>query len=324
MRLRNLVMGGIALSIALLPQMALADEKPADAKAEKKEVSKESPAPINELDQNRRGRGFNFAPIVPTHAVAAPVTAPVVNTRSVTVKAPVVKAASTTKPVTHVATAKHQIIKAVPKQAKHEETLTAKHTPAPSIVEPKHSQTSVLVNYKQEDGPVISAKLDKEGTLPKYKVGDKMVVNVRANQDCNVVVFNYDSSGTLTQIFPNDYQQNGFVKAGDAIEIGGSDSPFDYQISGKGGPEKVFVYAYPTSDKQAPITQLTAMAPISGTPFRGTEMTIDKYRDMVNNSRVFFARSVQVMPKKGAQLVSQAQPASSPNKVELTFSVDAK
>jgi len=32
-----------------------------------------------------------------------------------------------------------------------------------------------------------------------------MVVKVSANQDCNVVVFNYDSTGTLTQIFPNDY-----------------------------------------------------------------------------------------------------------------------
>ena len=319
MRLRNLVMGGLAFSLALLPQMVLADEKPANAKAEKKEASKETPAPINELDQNRRGRGFNFAPIVPTHAVAAPVThaAPVSP-----VKAPV-KAAATSKP-TQVAVVRHQIIKAVPKQVKHDVTLTAKHTATPTVVEPKHSQSAVLVNFKQEDGPVISAKLDKEGTSPKYKVGDKMVVNVRANQDCNVVVFNYDSAGTLTQIFPNDYQQNGFVKAGDSIEIGGSDSPFDYQISGKGGPEKVFVYAYPTSDKAAPITQLTAMAPISGTPFRGTEMTIDKYRDLVNNSKVFFARSVQVMPKKGAQLVSQAQPASSPNKVELTFSVDAK
>jgi hypothetical protein len=181
------------------------------------------------------------------------------------------------------------------------------------------AEGSMLVGYKQADGAVISASLDKRGDLPKYKVGDNLVVNVKAHQDCNVVVFNYDSSGTLTQIFPNDFQQNGFVRANDSIEIGGSDSKFDYQIAGKGGPEKIFVYAYPTG-KTNPLE--VALAPISGTPFRGGEMTVDEYRKLLSNSPVFFARSVQVVAKKTAQNVSSQAPASSSNKVELTFMVD--
>ena len=306
MRLRNyLLLSGIACSLALLPQLALAED---------------TPGKIDET-QTRNSRGLGFAPLNPTGSVQAPVAVPAI--KKVEIKKAIEKVSTPKR--NNLASAKRNNSKPV----NHEPvSKTATHAANPvQIDRPSNngrSQSVQLVSMKQEDGPVISAKLDRAGNQPKYKVGDKLVVNVKANQDCNVVVFNYDSTGTLTQIFPNDYQQNGFVKAGDSVDIGGRDSIYDYQISGKGGPEKVFVYAYPTNNEKPPITQLTAMAPIAGTPFRGGEMTVDQYRDMVNNSKVFFARSVQVMPKKSAQLVSNSAPAASPNKVELSFSVDAK
>jgi hypothetical protein len=194
----------------------------------------------------------------------------------------------------------------------------------------------MLVKFSPSDGgAVISARLDRNGNQPTYKIGDKMVVNVKANQDCNVVVFNYDSNNTLTQIFPNDYQQNGYVKAGDTVQIGGADSPFDYQIAGKGGPEKIFVYAYPIgNDYNSALTAMgtrspkVAMAPIAGTPFRGSEMTVDEYRKLVNNSQVFFSRSVEVRPRAknttASATSSMPSSSSSPNKIELTFSVENK
>lgn len=303
MRLRNYLLTGIACSLALLPQIALAED---------------TPGKIDET-QTRNSRGLQFAPLTPATSVQAPVAVPAI--KKVEIKNAIKKVSAPIKH-NHIVTAKNP----KPVKSTHEPvTKTASHTAAPvTPSNTSNAQQVQLVSMQQQDGPVISAKLDRAGNSPKYKVGDKLVVNVKANQDCNVVVFNYDSTGTLTQIFPNDYQQNGFVKAGDSVEIGGADSNFDYQISGKGGPEKVFVYAYPTNNEKAPITQLTAMAPIAGTPFRGAEMTVDQYRDMVNNSKVFFARSVQVMPKKSAQLVSHREAPASPNKVELSFSVEAK
>jgi hypothetical protein len=168
-------------------------------------------------------------------------------------------------------------------------------------------------------GAVVTAWLNKPGASPKYKVGEKMQINITASSDCNVVVLDYDGHGKLTQIFPNEYQSNGFVKAGESVAIGGPDSPFDYQVGGRGGAEKIFVYAYPQSSEN-PLT--VAMAPAENSPFRSAEMTIEQYRDLVNKSKVFFSREVKIVPKNGAKPVSMPSPPA--NKIELTFEVDAK
>jgi hypothetical protein len=166
----------------------------------------------------------------------------------------------------------------------------------------------------------VTAWLDRPGNNPRYKVGDKMVINVRANTDLNVLVFNYDAKGKLIQIFPNNYQQSGFLKAGEHVQIGGPDSPFDYEIGGKGGIERIFVYSYPSGSSE-PIT--VAMTPVPNSPFRAAELSLEKYRELVNKSKVFFAREVKVVPKSNYKLISN-QPAASSNKVELIFQVDAK
>lgn len=302
---RLLVFSGMAFSLTFSSMCFAADDTSAP-----------------KIDETKsHNRGISFPSIAPS-SVQAPVTVPVTVPSKVDIKAPA-KMTSTAKKPTK-ATNKTAIIVAHPK--KQDKTGSndkiAKQIPATNSKQASAAEasSSQLVGYKHSDNTaVISASLDKKGELPKYKVGDNLMVNVKALQDCNVVVFNYDSSGTLTQIFPNDFQQNGFVRANESIEIGGSDSKFDYQIAGKGGPEKIFVYAYPTG-KSNPLE--VALAPIAGTPFRGGEMTVDEYRKLLSNSPVFFARSVQVVAKKTAQNVSSQAPAASSNKVELTFMVD--
>ena len=345
--MRNLfVLGGIAFSLAL-PQLAFSADSPAAAPAASDN------AKIDETQQH--DRGFGFTPLDGRGSVA-PITAPVVETPAVkkTEAKTTVKKVSVDKlAVTQHKPSKQAVITAVPKlknsaasPADAHSSVTARATTASAQVKNsgtkgeaqtsptfrQNENSSMLVKFSANDGgAVISARLDRNGTQPIYKVGEKMVVNVKANQDCNVVVFNFDSNNTLTQIFPNDYQQNGFVKAGEAVQIGGSDSPFDYQIAGKGGPEKIFVYAYPIgNDYNSALTAMgtrsakVAMAPIAGTPFRGAEMTVDEYRKLVNSSQVFFSRSVEVKPrtKNTSSIASASMPASSPNKIELTFSVD--
>jgi hypothetical protein len=268
------------------------------------------------------------------------------------------------KPAAQVAKAAAPAIKPIIKKPGQPPTvLTAKHpmrpvTPVakkpvqanPVTSEPEnevatHNPSSDVQNVSnttiRPEGAVVSAWLDRQGSSPKYKVGDKMVVNVTTSTDCNLVVFNYDAKGTLTQLFPNSYQPSGFVKAGESLQIGGPDSPFDYEITGKGGMERIFVYAYPTGT-DAPIT--VAMNTVANSPFRSIEMPSAKYREMVNSSRVFFAREVKVVPKRMSsnaapqttptpkesttQMISNTTTTQSggregqPNKVELTFTVE--
>lgn len=264
------------------------------------------------------------------------------------------------KPVAKVAKAATTALKPIIKKPSQPPVImTAKHPmrpvspvakkpvavePIETAVAPKETGSenvqTVSSTTIRPEGAVVSAWLDRQGSTPKYKVGDKMVVNVTTSTDCNLVVFNYDAKGTLTQLFPNSYQPSGFVKAGESLQIGGPDSPFDYEITGKGGMERIFVYAYPTGT-EAPIT--VAMNTVANSPFRSIEMPSAKYREMVNSSRVFFAREVKVVPKRMTHAAPQTTPTprenptqmisnstttqaggrdGQPNKVELTFTVE--
>jgi hypothetical protein len=186
------------------------------------------------------------------------------------------------------------------------------------------NQTLLAVSSGAGDKAIVSAVLDKPGAVPKYKPGDKMTIKLQAQQDCNVLVFDYDSKGTLTQLFPNEFETNGTLKKGDQIELGGAESKYTLDIGGK-GIERIFVYAYPTTE--GPIT--VAMSPVAHTPFRSVDITPDQYKRLVKESRTYFEgsghdRSVTVTPKSASQKVSVASAPEDKqrNKLELTFQID--
>lgn len=195
----------------------------------------------------------------------------------------------------------------------------------PSVVvtaKPPTTKPAVIPVSTASAAPFITAWLDRPGNSPKYKVGDKMVVNVSSTVDCNVVVFNYDAKGSLTQIFPNELQKEGRLRAGQTIQIGGDESPFDYHISGTGGTERIFVYAYPQSQNNAPVT--VAMSPSKpSSPFKtANNVSMDQYVAMVRNAQVFTTRGIEVVAKKTTKKVSNTAPDADPNKLELTFQVE--
>lgn len=193
---------------------------------------------------------------------------------------------------------------------------------------------------------IINVWLDKKGASPQYKNGDKMKINVSASQDCNVMIFDFDGRGKLTQLYPNEYQQKTLLRAGDTITFGGADSPFDYQVSLPKGSnqvqERIFVYAYPVSEKPLSIALNTE----DGSPFRSGEMTLSQYKKMVAESKVFFnggakaahegtqqkstERDVKIVPKTaggapGLKLVAaEEDKAGQPNKKEVSFTILGK
>jgi hypothetical protein len=196
-----------------------------------------------------------------------------------------------------------------------------KQQPVYKPVSESEIQLAVSSGGGKIETPVITAALNKPGYMPKYKSGEKMTVTLRAQQDCNVLVFDYDAKGTLTQLYPNEYENNGTMRAGQEIEIGGPSSKYTLDIEGK-GMERIFVYAYPTTD--GPIT--VAMNPVANTPFRSVEISPDQYKRLVKNSKMYFGtdRSVKVTPKAGVTAVQNASAENErqPNKLELTFQID--
>lgn len=200
----------------------------------------------------------------------------------------------------------------------------------------------VQTSNAQSSDSIINVWLDRKGST--YKHGDKMKINVSASQDCNVMIFDFDGRGKLTQLYPNEYQQKTLLRAGDTITFGGADSPFDYQVSLPKGSskaqERIFVYAYPLSEKPLSI----ALNSEDGSPFRSGEMTLSQYKKMVAESKVFFngssagipgageiqagERDVKIVPKATSapslKLVSNEDEKPSgmqPNKKEVSFTI---
>lgn len=173
--------------------------------------------------------------------------------------------------------------------------------------------------------PVVEAKLDRPGRQPTYKAGDHMVINLKANRDCNVIVFDFDSHGNLTKLYPNDYEQDGTLHAGQSIQLGGENSKYTLDIDGS-GMERIFVYASPISQGEITI----AMNPVPNTPFRAVSMTAEEFDRLVKESKNFdefdeqkpASRGVHVTPKEGATTQPAAYAAQKPlNKVELWFKI---
>lgn len=226
------------------------------------------------------------------------------------------------------------------KTAQGKQTQATKKNVAASASSQSIKTNSPIVQASSSDrNSIINVWLDKKGSSPQYRSGDKMKINVSASQDCNVMIFDYDGKGKLTQLYPNEYQQKTLLRAGDTITFGGSDSPFDYQVSlpkgSKQAQEHIFVYAYPVAEKPLSI----ALNPSDGSPFRSGEMTLAQYKKMVAESKVFFngsepapsasgERDVKIVPKTpsgGSQLklVSNEEnaPSGQPNKRELSFTI---
>lgn len=321
-----LVMATVLAASISLPALAEGTKTPA-----------EPATPTQEDMKKSTKRGIMIEPIrpkAPETKAAATTTKTKIDTKpSVkTTETAKVETKTTTKTAPVMKTAKSPVVKTETKTVtaittgKHDATLKAVSTHATKSTSHQVATHTTKAAPAAEDG-IVTAWLNKNGDKPHYTPGEKLQVHVSAQKDCNVLIFNYDGD-MLTQLFPNDYQPNPMVKAGQTVEIGGEQSKFDFQASNdkaKISNEKIFVYAYPVESDSSPIS--VAMNPIPESPFRGVEFSLDQYRELVNSSKAFSGRSVKVMGKSKTQLVSfdEAQKtAAPPNKVELSLVIEGK
>lgn len=317
-----ILLGGVATALVCPSQGALANTG-GTAKAETKTAAgKQQPQTTGDpkFDEiNRTGYdrslGMGAHNVIRTPAVKTPAVKDVFTKGTPVVKTPVVKLTPVKTPAVKTPVVKVGVAQPTKKMPQTTITRTLGN-PNSAAVTPK---SDIIRVSTKSPTSFITAWLDRPGINPKYKIGEKLVVNVSSTVDCNVVVFNYDAKGNLTQIFPNELQKEGRLKSGQNIQIGGEDSPFDYKVAGDGGVERIFVYAYPTNQSGNPIT--VAMAPTkTQSPFLAKEkVSMSQYLAMVRDAQVFTTRGVEVIPKKTVQ---NASAKADDNKLELTFQVE--
>jgi len=72
-----------------------------------------------------------------------------------------------------------------------------------------------------------------------YRIGDRIVMYFKTDRDCYLTLFNIGTSGKLTVLFPNYLFQNNFITANKIYAIPGKEYPFEYELSGPPGVEKI-------------------------------------------------------------------------------------
>lgn len=76
-----------------------------------------------------------------------------------------------------------------------------------------------------------------------YSIGDEIAFYFRADRDCYVTLVSINSSGSVTQIFPNRFHSNNKVQSGVTYQIPDDGYGFKFEVEPPGGVDRVYAIA---------------------------------------------------------------------------------
>jgi hypothetical protein len=109
--------------------------------------------------------------------------------------------------------------------------------------QPRITAQSIIVNPAPPPDLQVNVSLDRAGENPIYRIGDPITVSVSVTQDAYVYLFNVDNTNNeITAVFPNQYDQNNFMRAGETKSFGATGN-FRFSVGGPAGQNKVLAVA---------------------------------------------------------------------------------
>lgn len=78
---------------------------------------------------------------------------------------------------------------------------------------------------------------------PTYHINDYLTLQMETKESCYITVLNWDKTGRLTVLLPNQYESNTYVKGGQIHAFPGPESGFDFILPGPVGRERFKVIA---------------------------------------------------------------------------------
>ena len=76
-----------------------------------------------------------------------------------------------------------------------------------------------------------------------YNLNDPICFAFRSEKDCYLVLVNIGSSGNITQIFPNRFHADNYIKGGVTYRIPDESYGFGFRVEGPAGTERVYAVA---------------------------------------------------------------------------------
>lgn len=103
------------------------------------------------------------------------------------------------------------------------------------------SPQAIVVNPKPTFG--VEVWFDKGGSAPVYQIGEDISINVKVDERSYVYLFDVRPNGDITQIFPNRYDSDNFLRAGETRTFPPSSARYVFSIAPPRGLSKVIAIA---------------------------------------------------------------------------------
>ena len=106
------------------------------------------------------------------------------------------------------------------------------------------SPQAIVVNPAPSFGVEVWLDRDRSGDgSPEYQIGEEIDISVRVDEAAYVYLFDVRPNGDITQIFPNRYDSNNYLRAGEVRTLPPSGARYVFNIAPPRGLSKVIAVA---------------------------------------------------------------------------------
>ncbi len=118
-----------------------------------------------------------------------------------------------------------------------------------------------LLSSLNQIGPKADAQIsittNRPGPGSSFRLGEEIKYFVTSNSDGYLYLFHTDAEKSVARIFPNQYQQDARIHAGQALQVPGAGAPFKFEASPPFGLETTFaiVTTAPLAEKDLQLIQ---------------------------------------------------------------------
>lgn len=147
--------------------------------------------------------------------------------------------------------------------------------------------TNILCQAMQAGPKVVSQDIDIELSTADgrtlYREGDRVQYRIRLASDAHLAVFCHQSDGHTVQLFPNAWNRTTLVKAGEVVELPGSQmSGFEIVVGPPFGVDVVEVVACSASSSLHAFSMKRVSPGIAVLPLLSRGMVVQEVKESVN------------------------------------------
>lgn len=117
--------------------------------------------------------------------------------------------------------------------------------------------------------PRAKFNVELQTDKPTYRIDDYLTLQMKAKESCYITILNWDKTGKLTVLLPNQYESTNFVKGGQTHTFPTPEDHFDFILPGPIGRERFKLIAVrKRSASQALKTAMENIPREDSSPFR--------------------------------------------------------